>query len=93
MRQMKVFMLMAGLTALLMLFGQYLGGRGGAMVFLAIGAVMNFGMYWFSDRMVLRMYKAQVIGPQDAPELYAMVDRLRQRAGLPMPKVAVSSQE
>jgi heat shock protein HtpX len=93
MRQMKVFMLMAGLTALLMLFGQYLGGRGGAMVFLAIGAVMNFGMYWFSDRMVLRMYKAHVIGPQDAPELYEMVDRLRQRAGLPMPKVAVSSQE
>lgn len=93
MRQMKIFMLMAGLTALLMLFGQYMGGRSGAMVFLAIGAVMNLSMYWFSDRMVLRMYKAQVIGPQDAPELFEMVDRLRQRAGLPMPKVAVSPQE
>ena len=93
MRQLRVFMLMAGLTALLMVFGQYLGGRSGAIAFLIIGAVMNFGMYWFSDRMVLRMYKAQVIGPHDAPELYGMVDRLRQRAGLPMPKVAVSAQE
>ena len=93
MRQMKVFMLMAGLTALLMLFGQYLGGQGGAMLFLGIAAVMNLGMYWFSDRAVLRMYKAQVIGPDDAPELYQMVDRLRQRAGLPMPKVAVSPQD
>ena len=93
MRQMKVFMLMAALTALLMLFGQYLGGQGGAMLFLGIAAVMNLGMYWFSDRAVLRMYKAQVIGPDDAPELYQMVDRLRQRAGLPMPKVAVSPQD
>jgi heat shock protein HtpX len=90
---MKVFMLMAGLTALLMLFGQYLGGQGGAMLFLGIAAVMNIGMYWFSDRAVLRMYKAQVIGPDDAPELYQMVDRLRQRAGLPMPTVAISPQD
>ena len=93
MRHMKVFMLMAGLTALLMLFGQYLGGQGGATLFLGIAAVMNIGMYWFSARMVLRMYKAQVIGPDDAPELYQMVDRLRQRAGLPMPTVAVSPQD
>jgi len=93
MSHMKVFMLMAGLTALLMLFGQYLGGQGGAMLFLGIAAVMNIGMYWFSASMVLRMYKAQVIGPDDAPELYQMVDRLRQRAGLPMPTVAVSPQD
>ena len=51
---------------------------------------MNFGMYWFSDRVVLRMYKARVIGPEEAPELYEMVDRLRQRADLPMPVVAVA---
>ena len=89
----KVFMLMAGLTALMMLFGQYLGGQGGAMLFLGIAAIMNIGMFWFSDRFVLRMYKAQVIGPDDAPELYEMVDRLRQRAGLPMPTVAVSPQD
>jgi heat shock protein HtpX len=51
---------------------------------------MNFGMYWFSDRAVLKMYRARVIGPGDAPELYQMVDRLRQRAGLPMPTVALA---
>jgi len=93
MRHMKVFMLMAGLTALLMLFGQYLGGQSGAVLFLVIAAVMNLGMYWFSDRVVLRMYKAQIIGPEEAPELYQMVDRLRQRAGLPMPTVAISPQD
>jgi heat shock protein HtpX len=52
--------------------------------------IMNFWTFWFSDRAVLKMYRAQVIGPQDAPELYRMVDRLRQRADLPMPKVAVA---
>jgi heat shock protein HtpX len=55
---------------------------------------MNFGMYWFSDKMVLKMYKARIIGPsEDAPELYEMVDRLRQRAGLPMPTVAIAPSE
>lgn len=93
MQLVKVFMMMAGLTALLMLFGQYLGGQGGAMLFLGLAAAMNIGMYWFSDRVVLRMYKAKVIGPDDAPELYQMVDRLRQRAGLPMPTVAISPQD
>jgi heat shock protein HtpX len=50
---------------------------------------MNFGSYWFSDKIVLRMYRASEVSPQDAPELYDMVDRLRQRAGLPMPRVYV----
>ena len=54
---------------------------------------MNFGMYWFSDRMVLRMYKARIVGSQEAPDLYAMVDRLRQRAELPMPVLAVAPSE
>jgi heat shock protein HtpX len=58
-----------------------------------IAAVMNFGMYWFSDRAVMRMYRAKVVGPEDAPELYQMVDKLRQRAGLPMPRVAVAAAE
>ncbi|MEO7671537.1 MAG: zinc metalloprotease HtpX [Longimicrobiales bacterium] len=57
-----------------------------------IAAVMNFSLYWWSDKMVLRMYKAQIITPAEAPELYATVDRLRQRAGLPMPVVAISPQ-
>jgi heat shock protein HtpX len=93
MERVKVFMLMAGLTALLVVFGGLIGGQQGMMVFFAFAAIMNFGMYWFSDKMVLRMYKARIISAQDAPELYEMVDRLRQRAGLPMPTVAIAPSE
>ncbi len=87
---MKVFVMMAGLTALLVTFGGYFGGQSGAILVFCLAAAMNFGMYWFSDRVVLRMYKARVIGPEEAPDLYTMVDRLRQRAELPMPVVAVA---
>jgi heat shock protein HtpX len=93
MDRVKVFMLMAGLTALLVVLGGAIGGQQGMLLFFVLAAVMNFGMYWFSDRMVLRMYKARVIGVEDAPELYEMVDRLRQRAGLPMPTVAIAPSE
>jgi heat shock protein HtpX len=58
-----------------------------------MAGVMNFGMYWFSDRVVLKMYRARVIEPEDAPDLYRMVDRLRQQADLPMPVVAVAASE
>jgi len=90
MERAKVFMMMAGLTALLVVFGGAWQGTSGAMLFFILAAVMNFGMYWFSDRIVLRMYGARTITRQDAPELYDMVDRLRQRAGLPMPTVAIA---
>ena len=93
MQYMKVFMMMAGLTALLVVFGGYFGGQSGAILVFVLAAAMNFGMYWFSDRVVLRMYKARTIGPEEAPELYEMVDRLRQRADLPMPVVAVAPSE
>lgn len=93
MQRTKIFVLMAGLTALLVVLGGYIGGRGGAILFFAFAAVMNFGMYWWSDKAVLRMYKAQIIDRSQAPELYDMVDRLRQRAGLPMPTVAIAPQE
>jgi heat shock protein HtpX len=82
--------MMAGMTALLVVLGGAIGGMNGALVFFAMAAVMNFAMYWWSDKAVLKMYKARVVGPQDAPELYEMVDRLRQRAGLPMPTVAIA---
>jgi heat shock protein HtpX len=93
MDRVKVFMLMAGLTALLVVIGGAIGGQQGMILFFALAAIMNVGMYWFSDRIVLRMYKARIIGPDDAPELYEMVDRLRQRAGLPMPTVAIAPSE
>jgi len=86
----KIFLMMAGLTALLVVLGGYVGGRGGALLFFVMAAVMNFGMYWFSDRAVLKMYRAQVVDAGQDPELYAMVDRLRRRAGLPMPKLAIA---
>ena len=93
MQRTKVFVLMAGLTALLVVLGGYIGGRGGAIAFFVFAAAMNFAMYWWSDKAVLKMYRAQVVDRSQAPELYDMVDRLRQRAGLPMPTVAIAPQE
>ena len=93
MQMVKVFGLMTGLTVLLVGFGAYFGGSQGAAVFLVLAAVMNFGMYWFSDRAVLKMYRARILGPEDAPDLYQMVDRLRQNAGLPMPRLALAPSE
>jgi heat shock protein HtpX len=90
MQTVKVVGLMTGLTVILVGFGSYFGGSNGAVLFLIIAAVMNFGMYWFSDRAVLRMYRARILGPEDAPDLYQMVDRIRQRAGLPMPTLALA---
>jgi heat shock protein HtpX len=93
MNNIKTFVLMAGLLGLFVLVGQMIGGSSGLVAALVIGSLFNFVMYFFSDRLVLRMYGAQVVTAQDAPELYAMVDRLRQKAGLPMPKVAVAPHE
>jgi heat shock protein HtpX len=86
----KVFLLMAGMTALLGAVGGWFGGQSGMVMALVMAAGMNFFMYFGSARMVLRMYDAQVIDRQQAPELFDMVDRLRLRAGLPMPTVAVA---
>jgi heat shock protein HtpX len=90
MNNLKLFVLMAGLTALFAAVGGYFGGQGGMLLALLIAGVMNFAMYYWSASLVLRMYGARVVSRQDAPELYAMVDRLRQRAGLPMPTVAIA---
>ncbi|WP_337169790.1 zinc metalloprotease HtpX [Gemmatimonas aurantiaca] len=93
MNNVKVFVLMAGLTGLLMAIGQAVGGGQGAIIALLLSAGMNLFMYWGSSTMVLRSYGAQVVTAQEAPELYGMVDRLRQRAGLPMPVVAIAPQD
>jgi heat shock protein HtpX len=86
----KVFILMAGLTALVAGLGQAIGGQGGFVVALGIAGVMNFVAYFASAQIALRAYGARVVTAQEAPRLYAMVDRLRQRAGLPMPTVALA---
>ena len=93
MSQLKVFFLMAMMTVFLVLLGGFLGGPDMAMWFFAGAVVMNFGMFWFSDRMVLRMYKAKVIERDDAPQLFDMVDELRRKADLPMPTVAIAPKE
>ena len=90
MNSVKVFVLMAGLTALLVGLGGSFGGQSGMIMAFVLAGVMNFAMYWGSSKMVLRAYGARVVTAAEAPELYAMVDRLRQRAGLPMPTVAIA---
>ena len=93
MNNVKTFVLMGALVGLFGLAGQLLGGSQGLIMALAFGMLFNFVMYFFSDRLVLRMYGAHVVTEAEAPELYRMVDRLRQRAGLPMPVVAVAPHE
>jgi heat shock protein HtpX len=93
MNNVKTFVLMAGLMGLFLAVGQLLGGSQGLILALVLGSAMNFIMYFFSDKLVLRMYRAKVVTPEQAPELYALVDRLRRRAGLPMPVVAVAPHE
>lgn len=90
MNNMKVFVLMAGLTALFIAIGGALGGQSGMLMTLVLAGVMNFIMYYASSSIVLRMYGAKIVTAQEAPELYQMVDELRQRAGLPMPTVAIA---
>ena len=90
MNNVKVFVLMAGLTSLFVAIGGYFGGQTGMIMAFAFAGLMNFVMYYGSSKMVLRMYGAKVVTEREAPELYAMVDRLRQRAGLPMPTLAIA---
>src|ERR1035437_548473 len=89
MNTLKTTLLMALLTVLLVLIGGAIGGRGGmTMAFLLSGGV-NFFSYWFSDKIVLRMYRAEPIEEQDNPRFYGIVRRLAERADLPMPKVYI----
>jgi heat shock protein HtpX len=83
----KTAILLALLTAMLVLLGGAVGGRQGMLVAFFIALVMNFVSYWWSDKIVLRMYGAQEIGEAQAPGLYAMVHRLSSKAGIPMPRV------
>ena len=83
----KTAALLGGLSALLILIGGAVGGQGGLIFAFGLAVVMNVGSYWFSDKLVLRMYRAQQVGPEHP--LYRTTARLAQKAGLPMPKVYV----
>jgi heat shock protein HtpX len=85
----RTAVLMAGLIALLAVGGRALGGTQGMLLFGAFGLVMNFAMYWFSDRIALAVHRAQPVSRAEAPTIYAIVERLTQRAGMPMPRVYV----
>jgi heat shock protein HtpX len=83
----KTTVLPAALSGLLLVIGDLFGGRSGMMMALVVAALMNLGSYWFSDKIVLTMYRAQEVGPTHP--LHQMVQRLAQRAGLPMPRVYI----
>lgn len=83
----KTFLLMAGLTALAIWLGNMIAGEQGMIIAFAMAAVMNFGSYWFSDKIVLAMYRAKELDESQAPRIYSIVRNLTQNAGLPMPKV------
>ncbi|NLG17048.1 MAG: zinc metalloprotease HtpX [Fibrobacter sp.] len=93
MNGLKTTALLGALTGILVLFGNYLGGGQGATIALLVAGVMNFGSWWFSDKIVLSMYKAQKVEKADAPVLYNIVERLTQRARMPMPKVYIINSE
>jgi len=93
MNNVKVFTLLAGMTAVMGMVGQAMGGQSGMLIALLIAAIMNFYMYFTSSTKVMKAYKAQTITREQAPELYDIVDKLRQRAGLPMPTVGIAPQQ
>lgn len=93
MNMLRTGALMAVMIVLFALIGRALAGPGGMMIAFLVAIGLNFFSYWFSDKIVLKMYGAEEVSRQDAPELVDMVDRLRQRAGLPMPRVCVIPSE
>jgi heat shock protein HtpX len=91
--QLRTTVLLAAMTAVIMWVGNMLGGRSGMMIALVFAGGMNFFSYWYSDKLVLKMYKAREATPEEAPMVYRMVDVLSKEAGLPMPKVYIIPQD
>ena len=89
MNTIKTALLLGALTGLLMLIGGLFSGQQGVVIAFIFAMVMNFGSYWFSDKLVLRMYKARPVSESEAPELHAMVKNLALKASLPMPHVYI----
>ncbi len=89
MNSLKTALLLGGLTGLLLLIGGYFGGKGGMVIAFIFAVVINFGAYWFSDKLILRMYSAQEVTPGQAPELYSLVKDLAMKASLPVPKIYI----
>ncbi len=93
MNRTRTLLLMAALTAMFLWAGHAFGGQGGLMLALGLAAMMNFGTYWFSDRIVLRMHGAREVPEHAAPGLHQMVRRLAMRANVPVPKLFMINEE
>jgi heat shock protein HtpX len=85
----KTTVLLAALTGLLVLIGDYFGGTGGMIIAFLFAIIINFGSYWYSDKIVLKMYGAKEVTPAESPNLHRIVDGLAMKAGLPKPKVYI----
>jgi heat shock protein HtpX len=93
MNQTKTFLLMVVLTIILVALGSLIGGSSGGMIAFCIAFIMNFVSYWFSDKIILKMYGAKPVSESEAPELYATVASLAQKASIPMPKIFIMENE
>jgi heat shock protein HtpX len=89
MNTVRTGILLGALTGLLLLIGGYFGGQQGIVIAFIFAMIMNFGSYWFSDKIVLSMYRASEVSEREAPELYTIVKNLALRADLPMPRVYI----
>lgn len=91
--QLKTALLLGLLTVLFCIVGQAMGGRSGLIIAFALALAMNLGSYWFSDKIVLSMYRASELAPADAPGLHAMVEELAHNAGIPKPRIMLIPQD
>ena len=89
----KTVLLLTGLTIFLIFMGKVLGGRQGMYLAFILALGMNFFSYWFSDKIVLRMYRAQEVSPEEAPQIHQMVEELAHEAGIPKPRVYIIPDE
>ncbi len=91
--QIRTLFLLTGLTLLIIVIGNLIGGRSGMVIALLLAGGMNFFSYWYSDKIVLKMYRAQEVTESQAPDLYRIVAELSRDAGLPMPRLYIIPQE
>lgn len=91
--QLKTVLLLGLLSGLIIVMGAAMGGRTGIIIATGLALVMNLGSYWYSDKIVLSMYKAQELDPADAPMLHSMVEELARNAGIPKPRICVIPEE
>lgn len=91
--QIKTLLLLSGLTGLMLFLGQAMGGRTGLFVALGIALIMNLGSYWFSDKIVLSMYRARELAFEDAPYLHQIIEQMAAEAGIPKPRIYLIPEE